>query len=138
VPSCVPFKSAKKIEKALSILPDKAEEVSLRLLNDMCEDIGQVYALLAWVGNEWVPVCGPLPIRPFAADSHSTTSHPRAGEATRAQLGPPEKAVLLASIRWVSYYLPSTNCDAQMYDIPLPHDSSLLRNDDGPEVIMRT
>ena len=38
-----PFKSANKTEKVLGTLPDKAEEVALRLLNDMCEDISKIY-----------------------------------------------------------------------------------------------
>lgn len=38
-----PWKSANKVEKVLGILPDKAEEVSLRRLNGMCEAVGQVY-----------------------------------------------------------------------------------------------
>jgi pyoverdine/dityrosine biosynthesis protein Dit1 len=38
-----PPKSANKTEKALGILPDMAEEVSLSMLNDMCNDIGVVY-----------------------------------------------------------------------------------------------
>jgi ATP-binding cassette subfamily G (WHITE) protein 2 (PDR) len=38
-----PFKSANKAEKALSHLPDKAEEVALQLLNELCEDIRNIY-----------------------------------------------------------------------------------------------
>jgi hypothetical protein len=81
--------------------PTEGNSSSAKLINESYETNGFsvimgvfldcLSTLLAWVGNEWVPVCDPLPIRPFAADSHSTTSHPRAGEATRAQLGPPER-----------------------------------------------
>ncbi|KAF2146412.1 uncharacterized protein K452DRAFT_294965 [Aplosporella prunicola CBS 121167] len=38
-----PFKSANKIYKVLGALPDKAEEVSLKRLNGMCEEIKEVY-----------------------------------------------------------------------------------------------
>ncbi|EER29955.1 hypothetical protein D8B26_007224 [Coccidioides posadasii str. Silveira] len=38
-----PWKSANKVYKVLGTLPDKAEEVSLKRLNDLCEAIGDVY-----------------------------------------------------------------------------------------------
>lgn len=38
-----PFKSANKVYKVFGILPDKAEELALERLNDMCARIGQVY-----------------------------------------------------------------------------------------------
>lgn len=39
-----PFKSANKVYKVLGNLPDKAEELALERLNDMCLRIGQIYA----------------------------------------------------------------------------------------------
>ncbi|KAK7931099.1 hypothetical protein PG985_001811 [Apiospora marii] len=38
-----PFKSVNKVEKVLGTLPDKAEEISLRRLNDICMRIGAIY-----------------------------------------------------------------------------------------------
>lgn len=38
-----PFKSANKREKVLGVLPDKAEELSLRRLDDICVRIGKIY-----------------------------------------------------------------------------------------------
>ena len=38
-----PLKSVNKVEKVLGMLPDKAEELSLRLLNDICKRIGKIY-----------------------------------------------------------------------------------------------
>lgn len=38
-----PFKSCNKKFKVLGALPDKAEEVALTRLNDMCLEIGKVY-----------------------------------------------------------------------------------------------
>lgn len=38
-----PFKSANKVYKVLGILPDKAEELALERLNDMCVRIKEVY-----------------------------------------------------------------------------------------------
>lgn len=38
-----PFKSANKHEKVLGVLPDKAEELSLRRLEDICVKIGKIY-----------------------------------------------------------------------------------------------
>lgn len=39
-----PFKSANKVNKALGFLPDKAEEIALARLNDMCRRIEEIYA----------------------------------------------------------------------------------------------
>ncbi|KIW62366.1 hypothetical protein PV04_10546 [Phialophora macrospora] len=39
-----PFKSANKVYKVLGTLPDKAEEIALKRLNDMCLRIGTIYA----------------------------------------------------------------------------------------------
>ncbi|ETI29379.1 hypothetical protein G647_01832 [Cladophialophora carrionii CBS 160.54] len=39
-----PFKSANKVYKVLGTLPDKAEEIALKRLNDMCLRIGEIYA----------------------------------------------------------------------------------------------
>lgn len=38
-----PFKSANKVYKVFGVLPDKAEELALRRLNDMCSRIGDLY-----------------------------------------------------------------------------------------------
>ncbi|KAF2764179.1 hypothetical protein EJ03DRAFT_321697 [Teratosphaeria nubilosa] len=38
-----PFKSANKVEKVLGILPDRAEELALRRLNEMCQAIKKIY-----------------------------------------------------------------------------------------------
>ncbi|KAK8109618.1 transferase family protein [Apiospora kogelbergensis] len=38
-----PFKSVNKVEKVLGTFPDKAEELSLRRLNDICMSIGKIY-----------------------------------------------------------------------------------------------
>jgi pyoverdine/dityrosine biosynthesis protein Dit1 len=38
-----PFKSANKIYKVLGTLPDKAEELALERLNNMCTRIGEIY-----------------------------------------------------------------------------------------------
>ena len=38
-----PFKSANKVYKVLGVLPDKAEEIALRRLNDMCRRVGEIY-----------------------------------------------------------------------------------------------
>lgn len=38
-----PFKSANKVYKALGFLPDKAEEISLERLNNMCKRITEIY-----------------------------------------------------------------------------------------------
>ncbi|EMR62687.1 putative transferase family protein [Eutypa lata UCREL1] len=38
-----PWKSANKVYKVLGSLPDKAEEVALKRLNTMCEEIAEVY-----------------------------------------------------------------------------------------------
>jgi len=37
-------RSANKVYKVLGVLPDKAEELALKRLNDMCLRIGTVYA----------------------------------------------------------------------------------------------
>ena len=39
-----PFKSANKVSKVFGILPDKAEELALERLNDMCQRIRNVYS----------------------------------------------------------------------------------------------
>lgn len=39
-----PFKSANKVYKAFGVLPDKAEEIALARLNDMCRRIEEIYA----------------------------------------------------------------------------------------------
>ncbi|KAK7992579.1 putative ABC1 transport protein [Apiospora saccharicola] len=39
-----PFKSANKVYKVFSVLPDKAEELALERLNTMCVRIGEIYA----------------------------------------------------------------------------------------------
>ena len=38
-----PWKSANKIQKALGVLPDKAEEVALTRLDEMCARISHIY-----------------------------------------------------------------------------------------------
>ena len=38
-----PFKSANKVYKVFGILPDKAEELALERLNNMCIRIGKIY-----------------------------------------------------------------------------------------------
>lgn len=38
-----PFKSANKSTKVLGTLPDKGEEVALKHLNSLCDDIAKVY-----------------------------------------------------------------------------------------------
>lgn len=38
-----PFKSANKVYKAFGFLPDKAEEIALARLHDMCRRIGEIY-----------------------------------------------------------------------------------------------
>lgn len=38
-----PFKSANKVQKVLGILPDKAEELALQRLNDLCSQIEEIY-----------------------------------------------------------------------------------------------
>ena len=39
-----PFKSANKVYKAFGFLPDKAEEIALARLHDMCRRIEEIYA----------------------------------------------------------------------------------------------
>ena len=39
-----PFKSANKVYKVLGALPDKAEELALGRLHDMCERIEEIYS----------------------------------------------------------------------------------------------
>lgn len=39
-----PFKSANKVYKALGLLPDKAEEIALTRLHNMCRRIKEIYA----------------------------------------------------------------------------------------------
>lgn len=39
-----PFKSANKVYKAFGFLPDKAEEIALSRLHDMCRRIEEIYA----------------------------------------------------------------------------------------------
>ncbi|THC88914.1 hypothetical protein EYZ11_011643 [Aspergillus tanneri] len=38
-----PWKSANKVYKVLGVLPDKAEEVALKRMNTICEEMGRVY-----------------------------------------------------------------------------------------------
>jgi pyoverdine/dityrosine biosynthesis protein Dit1 len=38
-----PFKSANKVYKALGFLPDKAEEIALSRLHNMCRRIEEIY-----------------------------------------------------------------------------------------------
>lgn len=38
-----PFKSPNSMDKVLGVLPDKAEEVSLYVLQGLCDKIGRVY-----------------------------------------------------------------------------------------------